>query len=140
MAEKVEKLPENWNTLSLEEKYKLVNEKLHKLVDIDCDWDVDIKLQSFRGDGFYSYIEWSDAGCVLDDDDARYKPCQFVRKEPVEFGKIVLANFTPELQEELKDEDWTGEDDGDIPNILTAVWKGKIGPNVWKKHSSVSNC
>ena len=28
---KVEKLPENWKNLSLEKKYRLVNEKLHKL-------------------------------------------------------------------------------------------------------------
>ena len=42
---KVEKLPENWGTLSLEGKYNLVNEKLHKLAGIDNDWDIDIKLQ-----------------------------------------------------------------------------------------------
>ena len=125
MAEKVEKLPENWDTLSLEGKYKLVNEKLHKLADIDSDWDIDIKLQAFRGDGFYSYIEWTDAGCVWDDDDARFRPCQFVRKEPVEFGKIMLADFPPELQGELKNEDWTGEDDGDIPNIFDSRVEGE---------------
>ncbi|MBO4698829.1 hypothetical protein J5690_04365 [bacterium] len=122
---KVEKLPENWDSLSLEEKYRLVNKKLHKLADIDNDWDIDIKLQTFRDDGFYSYIEWTDASCVLDDDDARFRPCQFVRKEPVEFGKVVLADFPPELREALGNEDWTGEDDGDIPNIFESRVEGK---------------
>lgn len=61
----------------------------------------------------------------MDDEDARYRHCQFVRKEPVEFGKIVLADFPPEVQEELKDEDWTGEDDGDIPNIFNSRVEGE---------------
>ena len=126
MTKNAERLPANWNTLSLEEKYDLVNEKLHKLADIDCDWCIDIKLESRgSGHGCDSYIEWTDSGCVLDDADARYRPCQFARKEPVEFGKIVLTDFPAELQEELKDEDWTGEDDGDIPNIFNSRVEGK---------------
>lgn len=80
-AAKVEKLPGNWNTLSMEEKYNLVNEKLHKLADIDCDWDVDIKLQSGgSGNGCCSCIEWTDWSSVLDEEDASFKPCKFVRK------------------------------------------------------------
>ena len=123
---KVEKLPENWKNLSLEKKYRLVNEKLHKLADIDCDWDIDIKLQAFKDAGFYySYIEWTDAGCVWDSDSAEYKPCQFARKKPVAQGKVVLTDFPPELQEELKEEDWTGEDDGDIPNIFDSRVEGR---------------
>ena len=125
-AAKVEKLPENWNTLSMEEKYNLVNEKLHKLADIDCDWDVDIKLQSGgSGNGCCSYIEWTDWSCVLDEEDASFKPCKFVRKKPVTFGKVVLADFPPELQKELKEEDWSDNDDGDIPNIFDSRLEGK---------------
>ena len=41
---KVKKLPENWDSLSLEEKYRLVNKKLHKLADIDNDWDIDTQM------------------------------------------------------------------------------------------------
>ncbi len=65
----------------MEEKYNLVNEKLHKLADIDCDWDVDIKLQSGgSGNGCCSCIEWTDWSSVLDEEDASFKPCKFVRK------------------------------------------------------------
>ena len=37
----------------------------------------------------------------------------------------MLTDFPAELQEELKDEDWTGEDDGDIPNIFNSRVEGE---------------
>ena len=110
----------------MEEKYNLVNEKLHKLADIDCDWDVDIKLQSGgSGNGYCSCIEWTDWSSVLDEEDASFKPCKFVRKKPVAFGKVELADFPPELQKELKEEDWSDNEDGDIPNIFDSRLEGK---------------
>ena len=110
----------------MEEKYNLVNEKLHKLADIDCDWDVDIKLQSGgSGNGCCSCIEWTDWSSVLDEEDTSFKPCKFVRKKPVTFGKVVLADFPPELQKELKEEDWSDNEDGDIPNIFDSRLEGK---------------
>ena len=121
MTEKAEKLPENWNTLPLEEKYDLVNEKLHKLADIDCDWDIDIILRR----GCISYIQWTNAGCVLNERYASWKPCQFVRKKPVAAGKITLTDFPSEVQEELKAEDWDGQYDSDVPNIFDSWVSGK---------------
>lgn len=45
--------------------------------------------------------------------------------KPETFGKLVLADFPPELQKELKEEDWSDNDDGDIPNIFDSRLEGK---------------
>ena len=93
-AAEVENLPDNWNTLPLEGKYNLVNGKHHKVAGIDCDWDIDIKLQSGgSGNGCCSCIEWTDWSSVLDEEDASFKPCRFVRKKPVAFGKSCADRF-----------------------------------------------
>lgn len=117
------KLPEDWQELSLEEKYDIVNEKLDELADIDCDYLVTIRLNSYRSGGRYSYIEWSgESGW---DDEDEFRPCQFVRKKPAELGEVKLEDFPEGLQEELRDEDWTGEDDPDMPNIINSRVDGK---------------
>ena len=122
---KVDKLPTTWKNLSLEAKYDLVNAKLHKLADIDSDWSIDIKLQSGgNGKNYSSYIEWTDHGCVWNEDDASYKPCQFVRKNPVHPGKAALTDLPLEIQDEFKNEDWDGEYDYDMPNIFNSNVSG----------------
>ena len=89
VAVKIEKLPADWESLSLEAKYDLVNNKLYKLADIACDWSINIKLQS-GGDGknYSSYIEWTNYSCVFDSEEASYKHCQFVRKNPISLGNF----------------------------------------------------
>lgn len=122
---KVDKLPTKWKNLSLEAKYDLVNAKLHKLADIDSDWNIDIKLQSCDdGKEYCSYIEWTDYGCVWNEDAASYKHCQFVRKNPVYLGEAALTDLPQEIQEEFKHEDWDGEYDSDMPNIFNSSVSG----------------
>lgn len=122
---KIDKLPAGWKDLSLEKKYDLVNAKLHKLADIDCDWSIAIKLQSGgNGKNYSSYIEWTNQGCVWNEDDASYKLCQFVRKNPVHPGKAALTDLPLEIQDEFKNEDWNGEYDSDMPNIFNSNVSG----------------
>jgi hypothetical protein len=125
-SNKIETLPANWSELPLEAKYDFVNKKLHKLADIDCDWAIDIKLQSGgNGKNYSSYIEWTDSGCVLDSDYSSYKHCQFVRTKPILLEDFSLSDFPQEIQNEFKDEDWSGEYDYDIPNIFDSAVSGK---------------
>ena len=158
----VEKLPENWETLSIEQKYNIVNGKLHRLAHVDCDFafdavndkffrwkkeccdkdeerscldddsrkddrsdiTIDVKLGSFDGSGrwMYAYIEWSDFPGFWENG-ADYRPCQFVRKKPVERGKFRLKDLPQELRAEFKVEDW--EDGLNIPNIFDSQVKGE---------------
>ena len=65
----VEKLPENWETLTVEQKYNLVNGKLHQLTHVDCDFAHDAVNDKFFRWEKECYNNDDEGFCFEDDKD-----------------------------------------------------------------------
>ena len=103
-----DKLPKDWGNKSLEQKCAYLDELLKEILDYDCDFDINVTLQS-KGNWCLACVQFTDEGCTMDYE-PDYVRCHLVHRDsnvafddlPEEYQKYSIHNYGEEVARKME--------------------------------------